>query len=88
VELPDTQGLHHSPTVLLANVGDFVSLPSVLSAITSDIQNTQTMETKKKPYHRCLVKVIPNDMYQTEKFFNFQSGGRLISYGELATIVA
>jgi hypothetical protein len=46
------------------------------------------METKKKPYHHCLVDVILNDMYHTEKLFNFQSGGRLISYGELATAVA
>jgi len=45
------------------------------------------METKKKPYHHCLVNVIPNDMYQTEKLFNFQSDGRLISYGELTTVV-
>jgi len=46
------------------------------------------METKKKPYHHCLVKVILNDMYKTEKLFNFQSGGMLISYGEQATVVA
>jgi hypothetical protein len=46
------------------------------------------MGTKKKPYHHCLVKVTLNDMYKTETLFNFQSGGRLIRYGELATVVA
>jgi len=45
------------------------------------------METKKKPYHYCLLNMILNDMYKTEKLFNFLSGGRLISYGELATVV-
>jgi len=46
------------------------------------------METKKKPYHHCLVNAILNDMYKTEKLFNFQTGGRLISYDEMATVGA
>jgi hypothetical protein len=46
------------------------------------------METKKKPYHHCLGNVILNDTYQTEKLLNFQSGGGLITYGELANVVA
>jgi len=83
-----SRGHNTVPTVLFANVGEIVSLPSVLSSIISDTQNTQSMETKKKPYHHCLVDVILNDMYQTEKLFNFHSGGRLISYGELANVVA